>query len=190
VKTLSWYNIGNIFPIKSRSTLRIIIPKSILIEMKSILSCLFFIIFISNAHAQRPVGAIVGKLKNDMSGDPIVNAKVNIQIEGAQVKYGLSDDHGLYRIYNIEEGEYEILVKAIGFSAMRITEVPIRALENTELDLKFYSEGYAMDTIEISYYELYPGAVKKSKKGSKQKKKKKDKAARRLEKAAAELDED
>lgn len=139
--------------------------------------------------AQRPVGAIVGSLKNDMSGDAIVNAKVNIEIDGAHVKYGLSDERGRYRIYNIEEGEYDILIKAIGFSAMRVKEVPIHALENTELNLKFYSEGYAMDTIQISYYDLYPEDKKKNK-SKKNKKSKKSKAERKLEKAARELGED
>lgn len=158
--------------------------------MKILLS-FFCMLFICTQilSAQRPVGAIVGSLTNDMSGDPIVNAKVNVEIDGAHVKYGLSDERGRYRIYNIEEGAYDILVKAIGFSAMRVTEVPIRALENTELNLKFYSEGYAMDTIQISYYDLYPGA-KKKKKFKKDKKSKKSKAQRKLEKAARELGED
>ncbi len=154
------------------------------------LMTMFF--FLNEMAAQRPVGAIVGKVVNEMSGDVVLDAKVNVLLAGAHVKYGLTDHRGYYRIYDIEEGEYEILVKAMGFAPMMITQVPVRALENTALNLKFYNEGYASDTLVLSYYDLYPGEKGKGKKKSKKNpsKQKKSKAERRLEKAARELDEE
>lgn len=131
----------------------------------------------------------MGSVYNDMSGDEVENAKVSLELEGAHVKYSISDDKGYYRIYNIAEGTYDIVVTAMGFAPLKITAVPIKALENTEINLSFHGETFSQDTIVMSYQEAMGQDNTSEKPSQKEKKEKKSKEQKRLERAANKLED-
>ena len=136
-------------------------------------------------YAQEYKGTVMGSIRNDMSGDQVADAKVNIEIEGAIVKVGISDEKGDFRIYSINEGNYDIVVSAMGFAPLKITDVPVKALENTALELYFHGETFSQDTITMSYEEVSPS--KKKSNSNKAPKEKKTATQKRLERAARKL---
>lgn len=157
--------------------------------MKKILVLFVFTLSIISVQAQQAVGALMGTVINDMSGDVVPNAKVSLEDDGAHVKYAMTDDKGNFRLYNIEAGTYDVLVTALGFQPIKVKNVPIQKLENTEMELSFAGEGYSKDTIEIDFKELIGtsrGNNEPKKTDDKSNKKTKDQ--KRLERAAAKLD--
>jgi len=157
--------------------------------MKKIIILFVFPLFIASAQAQQAVGALMGTVVNDMSGDVVPNAKVSLEEEGAHVKYAMTDDNGNFRLYNVQAGTYDILVTALGFQPIKVKNVPIQKLENTEMELSFAGEGYSKDTIEIDFEEL----ISNSRTGNVSKKtddksQKKTKDQKRLDRAAAKLE--
>ena len=142
--------------------------------------------------AQSNKGSIMGSVYNDMSGDIVEDAKVSLEIAGANVKTSISDDKGFFRIYNVQEGYYDIVVSAMGFSPLKISGIPVKALENTALELYFHGESYTQDTAFMSYEEISIKKIgskhhKKKKRKKKAKKEKKTTTQKRQERAARKL---
>jgi hypothetical protein len=151
----------------------------------NIILFLFLGIFVS-VQAQNTTGSIIGSVYNDMSGDDVEGVKVSLELEGANVKTSLSDEDGSFRIYNIPAGHYDIVLSAMGFPPLKLTDVPVKSLENTELELYFHGESFTQDTVFMSFEEYIANNHSAKQEHDKIKKTREQK---RLERAARKLED-
>ncbi len=74
-------------------------------------------------------GKIVGTVTDKKSGDPIVGASV--LIVGTKIG-AMTDFDGNFRVQQVEPGEYTIKISAVGYQSVEITELSVKADQNTE----------------------------------------------------------
>jgi streptogramin lyase len=102
--------------------------------MKRLLSALgLAVLFASLAHAA-PGGVISGTVKGP-DGTPFKGAFVRVQSAKTKITVNvLSDRNGAYRIQDLEAGEYQVTVTAVGFKADPRPGVKVDADQSTSLD--------------------------------------------------------
>ena len=95
---------------------------------------LFFTPSISDA--QDKPGKIEGYVLDKDSGDSIPYANMILMDAGGQKTPGMSDLSGYYSFSNLLPGEYELEVRAVGYSAYKVTGIKLTAGQTLNVELK------------------------------------------------------
>jgi len=86
---------------------------------------------LASEDASAQSGVITGKVTDAASGAPIEGAQV--QATGAQRYSALTGADGMYRLVNVAEGSYTLVVRVIGFDTKTITDVRAGSTTNVAL---------------------------------------------------------
>lgn len=109
---------------------------------------LFFILISFSGFSQTSVS---GKVTDLESGEELIGANI-IFIQNGLTKTGLSSDaFGNFRA-NLDPGTYEVKASYIGYTESIITDVVIKAGQNTQLEITL-SEGLILETAIVTAYE-------------------------------------
>lgn len=136
-------------------------------------------------------GGIRGRILDEGSGDPVPFARVKLlKTDDALVQSVVANDKGDYYIGNLLPGDYTLLAESQGFSALKLTQIPLQEGEWLEVPLHFAGETFEMDTLVEIYQPATESKPKNNPKNKppKEKKPRKTAAERRLEREAQKLD--
>ncbi len=91
-------------------------------------------------------GTINGKVFDASNQDPLVGA--NVLLEGTSMG-AATDMEGYFRIVNVPEGRYTIVVTYIGYQTKRLTNLEVGADERVNLTIEMLSAAVAGETIVV-----------------------------------------
>lgn len=98
---------------------------------------LFLVLFIhiNGVFAQEITQYIKGKVVDQVTGEPVINASVII--EGSNPIIGtVTNIEGEYRLEHVKVGRYNLIFSSIGFKQIRIPEVLLTSVQPYVLDVK------------------------------------------------------
>jgi hypothetical protein len=96
-------------------------------------------LFQSQAAAQVLYGSLTGTV-TDTTGAPVPNAKAEaLDVATGVSKTGVSNDHGVYSVDDLNAGTYTVTVSAPSFGDFKQTEVPIQANQLTRVDVQLHA---------------------------------------------------
>lgn len=100
------------------------------------------------AAAQAPAtGRLVGKVVDGADGAPIGGARV--ELVGTAFRVSSAVD-GRYSIANIPAGNYELRVTMVGYSAKRVTGIPVLAGETNEQDVSLGATAVELQELTVT----------------------------------------
>ena len=119
-----------------------------------IFSCLLF----ADSFAQNATGSISGKVIDEISKEPIPG--VNISIIGT-VKGASTNIEGEFKILNLESGNYQLRVSAIGYRTIVKTDIIVNTARPTDLLFQLSTSAIELDaiTVRTDYFDENPGEV-------------------------------
>lgn len=109
--------------------------------MKKYLLILFLIFLSSQSYAQGNLGSIYGKV-TDSSGIPLDG--VNFKLKGTYLG-AVSDYNGEFKINEVSEGSYTLVVSVEGFKTVEYTDVRVGYDEDKEFNVELKSTSFSVD---------------------------------------------
>jgi len=106
---------------------------------------IFFIFFNSNGYAQIQTGAIEGKVVDQETLETLPG--VNVGIQGSR-KGAATDSEGLFRINDLQPGNFTLIVSAVGYTQKEIN-VSVSANQTTDLSIELEPTFLELQEVEI-----------------------------------------
>ena len=100
----------------------------------------------SIAAAQAQSAAIVGRVTDARSGDPVSNA--TIQIEGTRLA-GVAGTDGRYRIANVPAGAHSLVVLRLGYASLRRSST-VAAGQDQTIDFVLQASAVSLDQVVVT----------------------------------------
>jgi len=101
----------------------------------------------SSVFAQDLKGKIAGKLVDADTGDPLIGA--NVMLEGTTI--GISADlDGNYRLLNVAPGSYTLVVRMMGYTETKITDVVVQADQTTTINASLHTEVLKTEGVTVT----------------------------------------
>ncbi|MFZ5515863.1 MAG: TonB-dependent receptor domain-containing protein [Candidatus Zhuqueibacterota bacterium] len=101
----------------------------------------------SSVFAQELKGKIAGKLVDADTGDPLIGA--NVMLEGTTI--GISADlDGYYRLLNVAPGSYTLVVRMMGYTETKITDVVVQADQTTIINASLQTEVLKTEGVTVT----------------------------------------
>ena len=104
--------------------------------------------------AQVGSGSLQGTLTDRESGEPLPFVNVVAMRGDAQVGGGATDFDGKYNIKPLSPGEYDIVVSAVGYQKVKITDVVVNANKITFRDIDLQPSTVQMEEFEVIEYTV------------------------------------
>ncbi|WP_025146462.1 TonB-dependent receptor [Pedobacter jeongneungensis] len=96
------------------------------------------------SYAQKQTSSISGYVKTS-AGDPLPGATVKVQ----KINFGsVSDDNGLFKIYNLAPGNYSIHVSAVGFKTQK-KDISLSAGQEMKINFSVTENAEQMETVNV-----------------------------------------
>ncbi len=112
-----------------------------------ILLLMLYVIIMSPVGAEaQTTGKIAGAVVEASTGEPVIGA--NAYFEGIALG-AATDVDGFYTILNVPPGTYELIVEAIGFRKVVVTEVKVRVNYTTTINVSMESEVLEGETVVV-----------------------------------------
>lgn len=99
-------------------------------------------------------GSLGGRILDEFTKDPIQQARLSLEIEGASVAQTTSNHQGDFFFNDILDGYYDLIICKLGFSPVKISNILITPDHHVVFNPKFEGEGFDQDTLFFSYTEL------------------------------------
>jgi outer membrane receptor protein involved in Fe transport len=109
--------------------------------MKKYLLILFLIFISSHLYSQEKFGSIYGKV-TDSTKIPLDG--VNLKLKGTYLG-AVTDYNGEYKINEISEGSYTLVVSSDGFKTVEYTDIKVKPDENKEFNIILKSTSFSVD---------------------------------------------
>jgi len=99
-------------------------------------------------------GSLGGRIVDEFTQDPIQQARLSLEIDGASVAQVTSNNQGDFFFNEVLDGYYDLIICKMGFSPVKISNVLITPDRHIVFNPKFEGEGFDQDTLFFSYTEL------------------------------------
>jgi len=91
-------------------------------------------------------GMITGRVVDEKSGDELMGANVILDGMGAG---GATDLDGVFRIYNVAAGTYNLRVSYIGYQTKKVSDVVVTAENVTTIDITMSTASLEMESVVV-----------------------------------------
>lgn len=108
--------------------------------------------FLYNAPLLAGTGTLVGKVVDKSSAEVLVGATITLRSQDSSFKSkgAVTDKNGEYKITEILPGEYSLTVSYIGFEVFEITNIRIRELDTTILNISLVPAIITLNSITVT----------------------------------------
>ena len=115
--------------------------------MKSTLKFLTILLLTMTSLLLAQDGMITGRIVDSKTGDALVGANVIVESLG---QGGATDLDGIYRIYDVPPGTYNLKVSYIGYQKKTISDVIVKPDEVYSLDIVLSTENLQMESVVVT----------------------------------------
>ena len=97
-------------------------------------------------------GWVVGTVKDQASGEPLIGASVLVSQEGEWMGEGMTDFEGRYHLA-LPAGAYELEFSHIGYAPQRMDGVTVEAGKESRLEVEVESSVVVLDPVVVKAYK-------------------------------------